>query len=180
MNALLDVLPEAAQPGEDVAALEDAFDRLLAGSSRLAFRVAYSVLRQREDSEDVAQEALARCYRTRQSLRDPARFQAWLVRTCWRMALNHRRAAQRRENREQRALPTSPPPGVEEIAAASESRDRLWRAIDGLPEKLRLVLVLSSIEGHDTRDVAHLAGLPEGTVKSRLHLARQRLSEALR
>ncbi len=56
----------------------------------------------------------------------------------------------------------------------------MWRAIDALPEKLRLVVVLASIEGHDTHEVATLTGLAEGTVKSRLHLARQRLSEALR
>ena len=41
---------------------------------------------------------------------------------------------------------------------------RLWSAIDSLPEKLRLVIVLSGIEGHDTREVASILGIPEGTV----------------
>ena len=61
-----------------------------------------------------------------------------------------------------------------------EDRAALWAAIDTLPEKLRVVIVLASIEGHDMREVAALLRVPEGTVKSRLFLARQRLKEALR
>ena len=55
----------------------------------------------------------------------------------------------------------------------------LWRAIDALPEKLRLVIVLANMEGHDVKEVAALLGLPQGTVKSRLFSARQRLKEQL-
>jgi RNA polymerase sigma-70 factor (ECF subfamily) len=55
----------------------------------------------------------------------------------------------------------------------------LWRAIDALPEKLRIVIVLAAIEEHDVRQIAKLVRLPEGTVKSRLFLARQRLKELL-
>jgi len=57
--------------------------------------------------------------------------------------------------------------------------ERLWRAVDALPEKLRVVVVLANLEGHDVREVAALLRLPEGTVKSRLFLARQRLKEQL-
>jgi RNA polymerase sigma-70 factor (ECF subfamily) len=63
-----------------------------------------------------------------------------------------------------------------------ESRERaaqLWEAIDALPEKLRVVVILAGIEGHDTREVGLLLGLPQGTVKSRLFMARQRLREKL-
>jgi RNA polymerase sigma-70 factor (ECF subfamily) len=63
--------------------------------------------------------------------------------------------------------------------AARERAAQLWQAIDGLPEKLRLVTVLAGIEGHDVKEVGLLLGLPEGTVKSRLFLARQRLKERL-
>jgi RNA polymerase sigma-70 factor (ECF subfamily) len=55
----------------------------------------------------------------------------------------------------------------------------LWNAIDALSEKLRVVVVLAGIEGHDIREVAALLELPEGTVKSRLFLARQQLKDAL-
>jgi RNA polymerase sigma-70 factor (ECF subfamily) len=62
------------------------------------------------------------------------------------------------------------------LAAAGD----VWRAIDQLPVKLRLTIVLSGILGHDIREVARLLKLPEGTVKSRLFLARARMKEMLR
>jgi RNA polymerase sigma-70 factor (ECF subfamily) len=70
------------------------------------------------------------------------------------------------------------PQAVEEMMSR-ERTELLWHAIDALPEKLRVVVVLANIEGHDVREVAALLGLPDGTVKSRLFLARQRLKEKL-
>lgn len=65
------------------------------------------------------------------------------------------------------------------MLAARERAEQLWRAIDALPERLRLVIVLGSIEGHDVGEVALLLGLRQGTVKSRLFAARRRLREQL-
>ena len=62
---------------------------------------------------------------------------------------------------------------------ARERAEHLWQAIDSLPEKLRLVIVLAGIEGHDIREVAALLEVPDGTVKSRLFLARKQLKERL-
>lgn len=158
------------------------FEARLRDTSTLAFRVAFSVLRHRQDAEDVAQEAFAKAYRGFRQLRDRDRFRAWLVRMTWRAALDRQRANRRRSVRE---LPADMP----DLAAASDSSasresllDRtsdLWAAIDELPEKLRIVIVLASIDGHDVREVAALLGIPEGTVKSRLFLARRQLKEAL-
>jgi len=69
---------------------------------------------------------------------------------------------------------------VEQMAAWREFERHLYRAMDELPEKLRIVVVLAGLEGYDTREVAALLGLPEGTVKSRLHAARKQLAERLR
>jgi RNA polymerase sigma-70 factor (ECF subfamily) len=66
------------------------------------------------------------------------------------------------------------------VLASQERSARLWDAIDALPEKLRIVTVLAGIEEHDIREVGLLLDLPEGTVKSRLFLARQRLRELLK
>ncbi|HSF02322.1 MAG TPA: sigma factor-like helix-turn-helix DNA-binding protein, partial [Solirubrobacterales bacterium] len=68
----------------------------------------------------------------------------------------------------------------EAAAAGNEFRAHLLAGIDALPEKVRIVLVLAGIEGHGMREIATLLELPEGTVKSRLHLARRRLLECLR
>jgi RNA polymerase sigma-70 factor (ECF subfamily) len=158
------------------------FDARLADSSTLAFRVAYSVLRHRQDAEDVAQDALAKAYRSIHQLRDRDRFRAWLVRMTWRLAMDRRRGELRRESREQAAVETEPPdvPTSEDLAISRERAERLWRAIDALPKKLRLVIVLASMEGHDVREVAGLLAVAEGTVKSRLFEARRRLQERLR
>src|SRR4029453_14161946 len=82
------------------AELEREFEARIAESSTLAFRVAYSVLRNREDAEEVAQEAFARAYRNFSKLRDRGRFRAWLVRITWRLAIDKQRASKRRSLRE--------------------------------------------------------------------------------
>ena len=66
------------------ADIEDEFEARLVESSTLAFRVAYGVLRHRQDAEDVAQEAFIKAYRGFRQLRDRERFRAWLVRTAIR------------------------------------------------------------------------------------------------
>jgi RNA polymerase sigma-70 factor (ECF subfamily) len=155
------------------------FDDSLAESSTLAFRVAFSVLRQREDAEDVAQEALLKAFRAFHQLRDRERFRKWLVRITWRLAIDRRRGDQRRILREQvdaEALLNAERP---DATIGRERAEHLWHAIDALPEKLRVVVILAGIEEHDLRAVAQLLGLPEGTVRSRLFTARKRLKELL-
>src|SRR6187397_3537185 len=76
------------------------FENRLVESSTLAFRVAFSVLRHREDAEDVAQDAYAKAYRSFRQLRDREKFRAWIVRMTWRLAIDRRRADRRRTTRE--------------------------------------------------------------------------------
>jgi RNA polymerase sigma-70 factor, ECF subfamily len=184
-NSALTVNQAASATASAPRDLAREFEARLVESSTLAVRVAYSVLRNREDAEDVAQEAFAKAYRSFSQLRDRERFRAWLVRMTWRMALDRQRSSRRRLAREQRA-DVDPAVGPKKVAAdlqvgleARERAEHLWRAIDGLSEKLRVVIVLAGIEGHDIREVAALLELPEGTVKSRLFAARQQLKDAL-
>jgi RNA polymerase sigma-70 factor (ECF subfamily) len=143
------------------------------------------VLRNREDAEDVAQEAFAKAYRNFSQLRDRDRFRAWLVRMTWRMALDRQRSNRRRAAREGQAhswspasagLPAQP---QSDVLEEGQRAQHLWRAIDALSEKLRIVIVLAGIQEHDVKAVAALLDLPEGTVKSRLFAARQQLKDAL-
>ena len=104
---------------EDV--LEREFGERLRESSSLAFRVAYGVLRHREDAEDVAQEAFVRAHRSIAQLRDRERFRAWLVRMTWRLAIDRLRTDKRRAIREMTA---EPEPGLtaEQLASAAGAR----------------------------------------------------------
>ena len=148
MNDLVDRLPRPLVTTETDSGLNQEFEARLADSSNLAFRVAYSVLRQRQDAEDVAQEAFVRAHRSFHELRDRERFRGWLARMTWRLALDHRRGEKRRWAREELAAVPDVAPSHEEDAFAKERSQRLWRAIDALPERLRIVVLLASIEEH--------------------------------
>jgi RNA polymerase sigma-70 factor (ECF subfamily) len=168
---------EAAQ-----AAKGREFEERLAECGPLAYRVARSVLRNDADAEDVAQEALLRAYRRFDGLRDAQRFRGWLVRIVFRLALDRARSAKRREVRETEwAQPARrpAPATAEELAASSEFQAHFDRALDALPDKLRLVLLLAAMEGHTLEEVAAMLGLPIGTVKSRLFAGRKKLAEKL-
>ena len=156
------------------------FEDRLRETSTLAFRVAYGVLRNRQDAEDVAQDAFAKAHRRFHQLRDRERFKGWLVRMTWRLAIDRWRSERRRTAREQAVDPPVPRPTLEQEAVDRQRAALVRSAIDDLPEKLRVVVILSAIEGHDVREVAGLLGLPDGTVKSRLFLARKGLAESLR
>ncbi|HET8646635.1 MAG TPA: sigma-70 family RNA polymerase sigma factor [Vicinamibacteria bacterium] len=127
------------------------------------------------------QDAFARAYRRLAQLRDRERFRAWIVRICWRLALDRQRADRRRRKREETAAAEAASRrDAEDVAAAREMERRVHDAVEALPPRLRLVVVLAAIEGHDLGEVGRLLGVPEGTVKSRLHRARQLLAEKLR
>jgi RNA polymerase sigma-70 factor (ECF subfamily) len=174
MSERVVTLPDVLTVDDD---LDAEFENRLRESSTLAFRVAYAVLRHREDAEDVAQEAFAKAYRNFRRLRDRDRFRSWLVRLTWRLALDRRRSDRRRETREFAHAHLAPPSA--QPAGSREASFSLWEAIDSLPRRLRLVVVLSGIEGHNLAEVAQLLGVPVGTVKSRMNTARLRLREHL-
>ncbi|HYK40657.1 MAG TPA: sigma-70 family RNA polymerase sigma factor [Candidatus Eremiobacteraceae bacterium] len=162
------------------ATIRREFEERLADSSTLAFRVARGVLKNDADAEDVAQEALLKAFRKFARLRDRNRFRAWLVRISFRLALDRLRSVKRRELREaewtreqERARPANLP-------SSREFQQALDRSLDELPEKLRLALFLSAMEGHSLEEVSVLLSIPVGTVKSRIFFARKQLAEKLR
>jgi RNA polymerase sigma-70 factor, ECF subfamily len=167
----------------ELTGVRDEFEARLAECGPLVFRVARGVLRNTADAEDVAQEALLRAYRKFSDLRDPARLRSWIVRISFRLALDRWRSKKRRELRESTwSMPmnSSVSPTAEEMAASREFQARLEEALEELPEKFRLVLILSAIQGYTLEEVSRLLEIPMGTVKSRLFFARKKLSEKLK
>jgi RNA polymerase sigma-70 factor, ECF subfamily len=164
------------------AARRREFEERLAECGQLAYRVARGVLRNDADAEDVAQEALLRAYRQFDRLRDARRFRGWLVRIVFRLALDRARSAKRREMRETEwARPARRPAPLtaEELAASGEFQALFDRALEELPEKQRLALLLSAMEEHTLEEVGAMLGLPIGTVKSRVFAGKKKLAEKL-
>ncbi len=187
MQELVLIQPGSAARSEWVreAAQADArreFEERLAECGPLAYRVARGVLRNGADAEDVAQEALLRAYKSFDRLRDRSRFRAWLVRIAFRLALDRLRSVKRREQRDTLwSQPVHLPPATaEDIAVSNQFQGHLERALEELPEKLRLVLLLSAMEGYTIEEIAEMVGVPAGTVKSRIFVARKKLAEKLR
>jgi RNA polymerase sigma-70 factor, ECF subfamily len=181
MDALAASFPGSGLSRDESRARE--FEQRLADCPKPAYRVALGVLHNTAEAEDVAQEAMLRAYRSFHRLRDRERFRGWLARMAFRLALDRIRAKGRRERHEHDAtlatISAQPEASVENLVASREFERHLALALDALPEKLRIVMVLAAIEGYNTREVATLAGLAEGTVKSRLFLARNKLAESL-
>lgn len=153
------------------------FERRLRETQRVVYQIAYGVLGNDADAEDVSQDVFLRAYRKLGGLRDPEKFRAWVARVSLRLALNHQRAADRAQRRniswfENTALPAA---SAETEVEARDFHSRLRDEIHCLPEKLRGVLFLSAVDGLDTREVASILGIPPGTVRSRLHSARKQL-----
>src|SRR5881396_473816 len=103
---------------------EREFEARLAETSTLVFRVAYGVLRHRQDAEDVAQDAFAKAYRSFGQLRDRERFRAWLVRMTWRLAIDRWRSDRRRTAREQ-TVEADDVPTSEDLALSRERAEQL-------------------------------------------------------
>lgn len=173
MNALI-ASAEARNPGAG-------FGQRIAENQRRVFQIAYSVLGNSADAEDVSQEAFLRAYQKFDSLREGAKFRAWVNRIVFRLALNRKRGFRRRLARDSAWQGTETQPVVDGAKHAEQQvmLDRLRKEIDRLPEKLRSVLQLSLVEEMEPTDVGAVLGIPAGTVRSRLHTARKLLLEVM-
>jgi RNA polymerase sigma-70 factor (ECF subfamily) len=161
---------------------EAGFGERVAENQRRVFQIAYGVLRNSADAEEVAQEAFLRAYQKFDSLREAEKFRAWVNRIVFRLALNRQRGYRRRLARDT-AWQVSETTAMVDGAKDAEQRvmlERLLREIGRLPEKFRSVLQLSLVEEMDAGDVGVVLGIPEGTVRSRLHTARKILLEVMK
>jgi RNA polymerase sigma-70 factor (ECF subfamily) len=177
----MQVLTEASISDLASSDSESRFAERMAESERRVFQIAYSVLANAADAEEVAQEAFLRAYREQKNLRQPEKFRAWVSRIAFRLALNRQRRRRRdwaRDSAWQRSLPGSTPDGAR-ARADSIYVDEVRQAMERLPEKLRAVLFLCALEDMDAAEAAAVLEIPVGTVRSRLHLARKRLLEEM-
>jgi RNA polymerase sigma-70 factor (ECF subfamily) len=159
-----------------------AFGALVDAFSEVAFRTAYLVTGDAAEAEDAAQEAFVKAYRALDRFREGEPFRPWLLRIVGNTARNRRRAAGRRAGlllRAEAEAPKSTAPSPEAAVLGGERRRALLDAINGLPPDDRLVIGARYFLDLPEVEIAALAGVAPGTVKSRLFRARGRLAAAL-
>src|SRR5947209_3963348 len=178
-------LVRAAKQG-DVGAVEELVKRY----DRNAFRIAQHITQNREDAEDVVQEAFLKAYGNLAKFQEQSKFYTWLVRIAVNEALM--RLRRRRPERmvsldedvktEEDSMPREVAdwsPNPEQLYSQSELRDILGKTVQGLPPSFRTVFVLRDVEGLSTEETAEALGLSIPAVKSRLLRARLQLRERL-
>jgi RNA polymerase sigma-70 factor, ECF subfamily len=167
--------PDLLADQEDAAAREARFAAFVERQSRFVFRVAYALLRNSHDSEDVVQETFLKIYRAGawDSIKDE---KAFLARTAWRVA-TERLPKKRNEVLDLEMPSTDATP--EQGAIAADWTEMFHRLVDALPEELRQPLALSTVEELNSREIAKALGVAEGTVRTRLMRARQILKQKL-
>jgi RNA polymerase sigma-70 factor (ECF subfamily) len=150
---------------EKSAARELRFAELVGRQSRFLFRVAYAVVRNTQDAEDVVQDTFLKLYRTGAWERMQNE-KAFLARTAWRIGLANRLA--RPASELDPAMPATDANSPEGEAIAADWSLTVHRLIDALPESLRQPLALSALEELTSRDIAEVMGISEGTVRTRI------------
>lgn len=148
--------------------------------SRLVFRIAYSVVRNHADAEDIVQEVFLRVAKHGAQGVDDAK--PWLCRIAWRVAVDRYRKAGRRDQEEfdehahaafVRRL------GAEQEAISREALRILDRLIAALPKREREALLLTSIDELTSAEASRVLGASETSIRARVFRARRRLAEKL-
>jgi RNA polymerase sigma-70 factor (ECF subfamily) len=175
-----------------LAGSPEAFDRFVDAYNSKIFRYTYSMCRQREDAEEVAQETLMKVFQNLDQLQDPERLKPWIFRIAKNACFMKRRKsvfAPKQELSLDELKPTKDGEARLEIADWSrlpdavasniELHQALDQAVAELPELYRAVFLMRDVEDLSTEDTADILGVSTDVVKTRLHRARLALRKHL-
>lgn len=171
----------------------EAFASLVRRYQRRAVSLAFRLLGNAEDAGDVSQEAFIRAYRNLSQLEDPARFGAWLMRVVSNLSLNYRRSRALRSTtslddgspglagarRPGSGRPVTAGLAADGGALPEELHSAISDAMERLPDKQRLALILFSVEGLPQKEVAQILECSVELVKWNVFQARQKLKDML-
>lgn len=159
------------------------FDYLYDRYSKELLRTAYLITGNVSDSEDIVQESFIKCYRHMEELKEEEKFRVWLYqimkRTAWRYCKKSRKE-QPMEDLVGEQLNKQYAASAQDEYMQSETERFIREQINKLDVKHRLVIVLYYYNQSSVKEIARIAGCMEGTVKSRLYVARNQLSVGLK
>ena len=167
---------------------QDAFAALVTRHQRFVYNLAYRMLRDAQEAEDLAQEAFLRAWRGMPRFRGAgkaggAQFTTWLYRIVTNLCYNRLPGLRRQlvqadaELLERVVAPAENAPRA--LVEAGERRARVLAAIEALPDKYRLIVTLYYLQEQSYQEISETLGLPLGTVKTHLYRARGRLKGLL-
>lgn len=179
--------PAVSSVEDDEAALVEnvrrgdagAFDALVERYMQRAFGVSYRLLGNREDAEDLVQEAFITVLRKIDTFERGRAFSPWFFRVLVNRGLNARKARALRTTDELPEHAAAGGASPERAAERAELRGRLRAAMDGLPERQRVIVELFELEGFGSGEIAEILEISDGTVRWHLHEARKTLRQAL-
>ncbi len=175
-----ELLLRRAQDGDP-----EAFEQLVTPLEQLVWRVCWHYTGDREASEDCAQEAMIRIWRSLGSYRGDCALESWAYRIAanccmdWLRKKKRDRSVSMEPMKEQGFDPADTAPGTEKQVVAADEHRRLREAIAQLPEEQREALTMTQLERVPYEEAARILGVSEGTVKSRVNRAKARLREIL-
>lgn len=177
-------LVERARAGDS-----SAFEVLVTKYQQRVYNLALRMTGNEEDAFDLSQEAFIKAWRGLETFQFDAQFSTWLYRLTSNACLDFLRAQKRRktvsltyeddEGEETQIDVVDPAPDPEQAALASEDRELLRCALDALDDESREIITLRVIDDLRYDQIAEVLGVKEGTVKSRLSRAREKLKKKL-
>lgn len=155
----------------------EAFTMLVRKHQKAVFAVAFGKLRNAHDAEDVTQDVFIEAYRNYHKIKKPEKISAWLFTATKHRCTDHIRKNARRERRERVFAASANPSSDGHIE--EERRQDIAKAIDSLPEKFRVLVLLKHFARLSYDDISHMTGVSKTTIDGRLRTAKKRLSEKL-
>ena len=147
----------------------------------ILFRVAYRIVGSEEAAEDLCQETFFRLYEKKMVFPNPEEAKYWLIRVVKNAALNYAKRKMRERKAYQKAFreDTRVEETGENQLLKKESREEILKALEQLPENLRIVLILKEYAELNYKEIGRALGISEGNVKVRVFRARERLAGLL-
>lgn len=163
---------------------EDAIEWLVRSHEAGVFKLALSIVEDEAEASEITQETFLSALRSLSKYREQQTFKAWL----YTIAVNHSRTHLRKRRARERLqatlaaifrLEVQKQASPEETVVLNEKETLLWNALGELDDKHRIIMILRYFHDMQVSEIAGILSIPEGTIHSRLHSAREKLRKAL-
>ena len=143
--------------------------------SKAMYNLAYRMMNNREDAEDILQETFTECFRNIGSFRFESTFGAWLKSILMNRCINQLR----KKKTDLVYYETLPAVAEEEETEIAYDTNKIFRGIEQLPDGYRIILTLYLLEGYDHTEISQIMGISESTSKSQYSRAKEKLRTIL-